>query len=288
MRPKMLNLACGATYVVDECWTNIDFNSGADGVIGLNLLEPTPFAAATFDLVYSSHFFEHLPVHRLSAVLDDWHRILVSGGVLRLVLPDCEEMFCEFLRQRRDGNHLLADFVIAEIVDQCVRTYPGGLLSRFYERAALGVGSESTMLSSYITERNGEAFSYFQDPVNLTRPDQAETWLVRALRRLRRGALHSTHCIADRLRIQALYALYGRAFVDQNISFASVGEKHHWLWDYHQVEQLLLAAGFVSVSRVSHQTSSFRDFPFIPLDMNSDGQPRKGLESMYIEARKPH
>jgi hypothetical protein len=34
-------------------------------------------------------------------------------------------------------------------------------------------------------------------------------------------------------------------------------------------------------------TSRFEGFPFQPLDLDTDGHPRKGTESMYIEASKP-
>ena len=53
---KYLNLACGASYIKGDDWINIDFIPNDDGVIGHDLLEPLPFEAATFDLVYSSHF----------------------------------------------------------------------------------------------------------------------------------------------------------------------------------------------------------------------------------------
>ena len=77
------------------------------------------------------------------------------------------------------------------------------------------------------------------------------------------------------------------AFRAQNISFAAVGERHHWLWDFFQLDKTLTDIGFVDVQRHDCQSSSIPDFPFQPLDIDSQGQPRKGVGSMYIEARKP-
>ena len=77
------------------------------------------------------------------------------------------------------------------------------------------------------------------------------------------------------------------AFRAQNISLAAVGERHHWLWDLEQLRHVLENVGFVDVQRCQASTSRFADFPFHVLDLDADGRPRKGAESMYIEARKP-
>jgi hypothetical protein len=77
------------------------------------------------------------------------------------------------------------------------------------------------------------------------------------------------------------------AFRAQNVSMAGIGERHHWLWDFHQLQQALKTAGFTSVERRSANTSALADFPFHPLDVDAEGRTRKGAESMFVEARKP-
>jgi hypothetical protein len=59
------------------------------------------------------------------------------------------------------------------------------------------------------------------------------------------------------------------------------------VWDFYSLKKKLEAVGFVDVKRVSANTSIIKDFPFYPLDLDDRGQPRKGAESMYIEAIKP-
>jgi hypothetical protein len=39
------------------------------------------------------------------------------------------------------------------------------------------------------------------------------------------------------------------SFIRQNVSFASVGEKHHWLWDYEQLEHRLEKVGFAKIRK---------------------------------------
>ena len=77
------------------------------------------------------------------------------------------------------------------------------------------------------------------------------------------------------------------AFRAQNVSLAGVGERHHWFWDFHQLQQALETAGFTAVERRTADSSAIAGFPFQPLDLDADGRPRKGAESMYVEARKP-
>lgn len=72
------------------------------------------------------------------------------------------------------------------------------------------------------------------------------------------------------------------------MSLAAVGERHHWLYDTHQLQQLLIASNFVAIQRYTAATSRYVSFPFQPLDLAADGLPRKGAESLYLEATKPH
>ena len=85
----------------------------------------------------------------------------------------------------------------------------------------------------------------------------------------------------------AVIKLLPRAFREQNMSLASVGERHHWLYDAHSLMHLLSASGFVAIERCMASTSRHSDFPFHPLDLAADGQPRKSTESLFIEAQKP-
>lgn len=91
----------------------------------------------------------------------------------------------------------------------------------------------------------------------------------------------------ERFYIRAVLGLLPPAFRKQNVSTATVGERHAWLYDFYSVEKLLRKAGFVEIRRVSPTTSSIPGFPFFPLDVYEDGSPRKGVESMYVEATKP-
>ena len=70
------------------------------GVLSLfkkaNILDGLPYEDNTFDVVYSSHFIEHIPVDQIELVFDDVYRILKPGGLIRLVTPDLEFLNNEY------------------------------------------------------------------------------------------------------------------------------------------------------------------------------------------------
>jgi hypothetical protein len=124
----------------------------------------------------------------------------------------------------------------------------------------------------FIRERTGE---------DLSTPAIARKSLLEG------GLLPAVRSRMERLWIRAVLQLLPAAFRAQNVSLAAVGERHQWLWDFHQVQAVLAELGFTDIVRCTADTSGFAGFAFQPLDLDSGGRPRKGAESMVIEARKP-
>lgn len=51
------------------------------------------FEDGTFDRIYASHVLEHMDYQReLLATLEEWHRVLVPGGVLMASVPDLDTL----------------------------------------------------------------------------------------------------------------------------------------------------------------------------------------------------
>lgn len=264
-----INLACGNVYVDGARWLNLDYVSTSPAVKHANLLGRLPIGNASADLVYSSHFLEHIPSEHVASFLLECRRILKPGGVLRLVVPDLENLCRTYLHHRDQGEHDKADFVVLELLDQCVRRKSGGELGRYYQ--ILKAEPESSASSIvFVRERNGE---------DLMQPPR--------LRRRPSVILRRLPALAERLWIRAVIQLLPSAFREQNVSLATVGERHHWLYDAHSLQQLLSASGFEAIERCTASTSRYPEFPFHPLDLAVDCQPRKGAESLFIEAQKP-
>jgi len=273
--PTLINLACGPVFVREPTWTNLDYCSQDKDVLQANLLNKLPISSSTADLVYCSHFLECF-------------RILAPQGTLRLVLPDFEEMCSEYLRQRANNNNEKAQFLVIEIIDQCVRRIPGGELGRAYNRYASNP-SEYQEMRQFLYERNDEDLSsYSPTQSQPVRREIRRTNLRRLPTQLK--ARLSPHVLKGRLEkawFNWLLSKLPKAFVNQNVSLATIGELHQWLWDFAQLKQCLAQCGFTEIKRVSFDSSGFPDFPFFPLDMDSNGGPRKGKESMYVEATRP-
>jgi hypothetical protein len=223
--------------------------------------------------VYSSHFLEHVPKSMVTGLLRECWRVLAPGRHIRLALPDLENMTREYLLRREAGDHDKADFVVLEIVDQCVRWEPGGELGRFYEQIRDKTGGQATTMMDYVRERVGEDLRA-----------KSGTGIVRRKYRHLPAVLRGR---MERMWVQLCLLALPAAFRAQNVSRAGIGERHHWLWDFHQLRAALESAGFVDVLRRDANSSAIAGFPFQPLDLDDAGRPRKGTESMYVEARKP-
>jgi ubiquinone/menaquinone biosynthesis C-methylase UbiE len=50
--------------------------------------QPLPFSDDAFDLIYSSHFLEHIPWFKVAAILDEMHRCIKPGGAVEIWVPD--------------------------------------------------------------------------------------------------------------------------------------------------------------------------------------------------------
>ena len=256
--------------------------TNSKSVLQVNLPEKLPVNEGSAKLVYSSHFLEHIPKPQVMHFLAVCLRVLKPGGVLRLVLPDLEEMARIYMRFRGAGEHKKADFLVVEMVDQCVRRESGGELGNLYRHLRGTEDSASrNELIDFVRVRTGEQLT----PLEVSSRQHGEGGGA-ANRSARRFTQRLSRGLQQAWVRLVLLCLPG-AFRAQNVSLAGVGERHHWLWDFHQLQSVLEEVGFTGVSRWSANTGSVADFPFYTLDLNAEGRPRKGMESMYVEAFKP-
>jgi SAM-dependent methyltransferase len=157
-----LNLACGAR--TRPGWNNLDFSpyarlrrrpqlTSALKAVGLlsaerierlhnidpkiicwNLAHGVPFLADQFDMVYHSHFLEHLARAQAVIFLKECRRVLKPGGVLRVVVPDLELIMRSYQESlatldsgRAHGDFLsLHEGAIGALLEQMVRTESTG------------------------------------------------------------------------------------------------------------------------------------------------------------------
>ncbi|NKI36426.1 methyltransferase domain-containing protein [Wenzhouxiangella sp. XN79A] len=268
-----LNLACGSTYVDGDGWVNFDFAPLSPNVRQADLLQSLPIHDDSADIVYTSHFLEHVPRNSVAGFLEECRRVLKPGGSLRIVVPDLEDICRTYLAERDAGRDDRADFVALELIDQCVRKESGGKLGQYYDDLTKRMADQPAMVS-FVAERTGHnlvEFGVAEECGSKKKPGLA----ARVSRKL------------SALRLRVGLALLPAGFRSQNVSLAEIGETHQWVWDFHMLRAVLLDCDFVDIARCDCRSSRIPAFPVEALDLDQNNQPRKGTGSMYVEARKP-
>lgn len=262
-----LNLGCGKHC--HPAWTNVDFTATREGVIAHNLREGLPFPDASFDVVYHSHVLEHFPKAEAPTFLQECFRVLRPQGILRVVIPDLEQiarLYLEALEQASQGSQDWAahyDWILLEMYDQTVRDRSGGEMASY-------LAAEKIPNQDFVIQRLGR---------------EAKN-LIAALQESRQQCSPVEIQLSDREAL--LQSLLGDADYQalQIGRFRKGGEVHQWMYDRHSLSVLLQQAGFEQIVICQADESRIPDFGQYQLDVEADGQIRKP-DSLYVEAVKP-
>lgn len=271
---KKLNFGCGKRFA--SGWTNIDFHSDTPQIQRVNFLAGFPFPDDSFDVVYSSHVLEHFSVPQMEFLLNEAHRILKPNGILRIVVPNLENICREYLRvldlpesdPSKSAHH---EWMVIELLDQLVRSQTYGEMGRFYIRLNSGDNSE---LRHYVQSRIGDIPA--TDPVHVSWGDR--------LKDLLNWQSFSTALTYGYIKCVA--SLLPKNLRTMVVTETSLGERHRWMYDAYGLQKHLEKAGFCDCQSFSHQQSNIPDFNQDLLDRKADGEAYKP-NSIYLEARLP-
>ncbi len=150
-----VNLGSGPLKGQDG-WLNIDSLEGAD--IKADIAEGIPLKDGSVEMLYSSHFLEHLDYQQVCRSLIECHRVLVAGGTILLCLPNARKYIesCFSGEMKRlvlsDGTKFEAPLFLRE----------GDLI---YAAAMVQTGSPIDWVN-YIAYSNGD-HKYMFDEVNI-------------------------------------------------------------------------------------------------------------------------
>ncbi|ORU93991.1 MAG: hypothetical protein A6F70_07250 [Cycloclasticus sp. symbiont of Bathymodiolus heckerae] len=86
----LLNLGCGE--VNHPKFINIDGYPHANIHYVSRIDRLGMFADNAVDLIYASHCLEHFKYGEVDRVLDEWHRVIKPGGIIRLSVPDIDKL----------------------------------------------------------------------------------------------------------------------------------------------------------------------------------------------------
>lgn len=258
-----LNLGCGDNYSRE--WNNLDLYAN-EHVVFHDLLQPLPYPDNTFDAVYSSHVLEHLTPTDGERLVQQAFRVLKPGGIIRIAVPDLEAICREYLtqldalsRDQSETNLKRYYWIKLELIDQMVRTQPGGLMLETLRDGSFDRG--------FVEYRNGDlvrdVLTPAPSPARVRLRDKTFPLLIRGVIRKLRSL------IAPPNRLPPV-----------------TGEAHRWMYDRCSLQLLLEAQGFTQFSVTTFDQSRIPYWHKYNLDHSRYAiRPRKP-DSVFVEAEK--
>lgn len=285
---KALNLGCGWRYHPD--WTNIDFRSGSEFVTAHDLSKGIPVPDESFDLVYHSHLLEHFTKDEGQAFIQECFRVLRPQGILRVVVPDLEQvtrLYLMALKQAAGGSAEWShhyDWMLIELLDQSVRTRTRGAMADYLfaphipnpDFVVERLGTEAKKLMERgEQQRELEA----ADPVP---PSVGHRLLEYGIKPVYRFLRYSSY-----RREWLLRRVLGKEFESLELGrLRKSGEIHHWMYDRFSLQRLLEQSGFAEVIQRTATESYVPHWASFHLDTEPDGSIYKP-DSLFMEAIKP-
>ena len=89
---QMVKLNLGSGHWKLPGWLNVDLDFGSMPGVCADLATVLPFRDASVDLMHSEDFIDQLELEQARVFLDECHRILKPGGVIRILTPDLEKL----------------------------------------------------------------------------------------------------------------------------------------------------------------------------------------------------
>lgn len=254
----LVNCGCGNKYVKLKEWINLDFNAVNRDVKTYNILKGLPFEDDSIDAIFSSCMLEHFTLEQALAHCKECYRVLKKGGIVRIVVPDLEDVCREYLRvldavRKDEKQDCKYQYILIELIDQMTRTFPGGEMQKYWQRIDKD--------EDYIMDRTGY-------------PEENEGKLpFGKFIRLGIGA-----CMR---RLFGETRIYGRYNMGK---FMLSGEVHKWMYDEYGLGKLLKEAGFDRVERKNVNVSNIPKWEDYSLEMK-EGREYKP-HCLYMEAVK--
>lgn len=252
---RKINLGCGQKFHTE--WINVDYKSNNYRVIAHDLGAGIPFESNSCDVIYHSHLLEHFSKSDAPVFLKDCLRALKPDGIIRVVVPDLENivrLYLLLLEKSLKGDaeaQKRYDWIMLELFDQMVRNQPGGEMLKYWQQNPMPA-------EDFVIERLG---SEVKDAIGRIRskPDA----------RNQSGQQQNTALDPHKIG-----------------QFRLSGEIHQWMYDRYSLGKLLQEAGFEDIKVCKADESQIPNFNRYLLDIEPDGSIRKP-DSLFMEARKP-
>lgn len=271
---KYLNLGCGDTFHND--WINIDFRSRSKNVLEHNLLQGIPKDNSTAKVIYHSHVLEHFSKSDAILFIKDCHRVLEPNGIIRIVVPDLEQIVMNYINYLHQSIDEIPDalekynWTLLELFDQIARQSSGGDMIEY-------IKDESRNNDLFLLERNGSEVENLMRMIRYPNNSESEFRFLNKLKSIN---------LKKRIKIILFKLIFGKNDFKayQLGKFRLGGEVHQWMYDRLSLKCMLQDAGFKDVEVKTAFDSKIVNWSNFNLD-GIDGVIRKP-DSIYVEAIK--
>lgn len=272
---KLINIGCGLSFHTD--WVNIDIVSSSPEVRQHDIRKNLPYPDGEFDACYTSHMLEHLRPQEAERLIAECRRILKPQGIIRVVVPDLETIAREYLNalekvaageQKLEYNY---DWMMLELYDQTVRSFPGGEMGRFLLKSNLAN-------KEFILSRIGaEAENYW-----LNQTTEKSVWQKISNKKIS-WLFEKTKNLILKSLVSAIAGNETKQAFEEGL-FRNSGEIHRWMYDRFSLRRLLEQSGFTNAYVCRPYESRIANFSDYNLDV-LNGKVRKP-DSLFVEAIK--
>jgi predicted SAM-dependent methyltransferase len=284
---RCLNLGCGRRCHPE--WINMDMNPNLPGVIVHDVTQRIPLEDSSCDVVYHSHLLEHIWHPAALPFMRECCRVLRPGGILRVAVPDLEQICCLYLEKMAKAHtgdsHAGLDYewIIIEMFDQAVREQAGGEMLTYLSRDPI---PNEAFVCSRIGEEGRELIRYLRSSKSGGNPPSIP---IRPL--WKKGLSSFAQCFrkAGRTGLTLMRGLClgekERRAMEIGL-FRLSGEAHQWMYDRYSLGCLMRAAGFDRPLVLSAAESQVPNWSSYGLDTLEDGTVIKP-DSLFMEGTKP-
>ena len=205
-------------------------------------------------------------------------RVLKPGGVLRVVVPDLEQIAQLYLEMHHcawNGDadaRTNYDWMKLELLDQMVRERPGGLMGQY-------MTNPNIPNMEFVRSRIGNEFQNCLRTVGNAKPTVAASSL---LSRFEKSAQRFRNKMAQRF-VRWTLGRDAEAALKEGL-FRQQGEVHLWMYDRFSLREVCERVGFKDFAVLSAWESQIQGFDCFELDVVGDFVRKP--DSLFCECRK--
>ena len=116
-------------------------------LVYMKLTKPLPLPSESVEAVFSCHVLEHLFQDEILPLIEEIKRILIPGGVCRVVVPDLEKVIGQFDPEKPEK--FLKSMFETTTRDSVKNQHHTGFSGPYLQRLFQDAGYSSTILQSY-------------------------------------------------------------------------------------------------------------------------------------------